>query len=112
MIRRTRKEIETYYGEDMESQGLKFPEVQDPQPLFYKFSKLENQIFDETMQLLVSEFTYARYKPLTYYEGKSGSSGCAEPAEPCQVHEDPDGQTFGEQFSCFPPDPRTLHAIV
>lgn len=70
MIRRTRKEIETYYGEDMRSQGLKFPEVQDPQPLFYKFSKLENQVFDETMRLLIAEFTYARYKPLAYYEGK------------------------------------------
>jgi superfamily II DNA/RNA helicase len=70
MIRRTRKEIETYYGDDMNSQGLKFPEVKDPQPLFYKLSKLENRIFDETMRLLISEFTYARYKPLTYYEGK------------------------------------------
>src|SRR5205823_3691139 len=70
MIRRTRKEIETYYGDDLKSQGLRFPDVQDPKPLFYKLSKLENQIFDETMRLLVSEFTYARYKPLTYYEGK------------------------------------------
>lgn len=70
MIRRTRKEIETYYGDDMKSQGLKFPEVKDPQPLFYKLSKLENRIFDETMRSLISEFTYARYKPLTYYEGK------------------------------------------
>jgi superfamily II DNA or RNA helicase len=70
MIRRTRKEIETYYGDDMKSQGLKFPEVKDPQPLFYKLSKVENRIFDETMRLLISEFTYARYKPLTYYEGE------------------------------------------
>jgi len=70
MIRRTRKEIETYYGEDMKKQGFKFPDVEDPQPLFYKFNKLENEIFDETIRLLTSEFTYARYKPLTYYEGK------------------------------------------
>lgn len=70
MIRRTRKEIETYYGEDMKKQGLKFPEVKDPQPLFYKFSKLENEIFDETIRLLASEFKYARYKPLLYYEGE------------------------------------------
>lgn len=70
MIRRTRKEIETYYGDDMKRQGLKFPEVEDPQPLFYKFSKLENEIFDETIRMLTSEFKYARYKPLVYYEGK------------------------------------------
>ena len=70
MIRRTRTEIEKYYGEDMKQQGLKFPEVQDPEPLFYKFNKQENEIFDETIRLLVAEFKYARYKPLTYYEGK------------------------------------------
>lgn len=70
MIRRTRTEIQNYYGDDMRKQELKFPEVQDPEPLFYKFSKEENEIFDETVRLLATEFTYARYKPLTYYEGK------------------------------------------
>ncbi len=70
MIRRTRAEIMKYYGEDLKLQGLKFPEVADPQPLFYRFSKSENEIFEETVRLLASEFTYARYKPLTYYEGK------------------------------------------
>lgn len=70
MIRRTRTEIEKYYGEDMGRQGLKFPIVDDPQPLFYKFNKTENEVFDETIRLLATEFTYARYRPLTYYEGK------------------------------------------
>ena len=41
----------------------------DPQPLFYKFSKAENKVFLETIRLLTKDFTYARYKPLTYYEG-------------------------------------------
>ena len=41
----------------------------DPQPLFYKFSKTENEVFVETIRLLTKDFTYARYKPLTYYEG-------------------------------------------
>ncbi|MFH1909383.1 MAG: helicase-related protein, partial [Chloroflexota bacterium] len=70
MIRRTRTEIEKYYGEDMREQGFKFPEVKDPEPLFYKFNKRENEIFEETIRLLVAEFKYARYQPLTYYEGK------------------------------------------
>jgi superfamily II DNA/RNA helicase len=70
MIRRTRTEIEKYYGADMRRQGFKFPTVDDPQPLFYKFSKTENEVFDETVRLLATEFTYARYRPLTYYEGK------------------------------------------
>ena len=70
MIRRTRTEIEKYYGEDMQRQGMKFPTVDDPQPLFYKFNETENEIFDETIRLLGTEFKYARYRPLTYFEGK------------------------------------------
>jgi superfamily II DNA/RNA helicase len=70
MIRRTRREIMKYYGEDLTLQGLKFPDVTDPQPLFYKFNKTENDIFIETVRLITRDFTYARYKPLAYYEGK------------------------------------------
>lgn len=70
MIRRTRGEIMKYYGEDLTLQGLKFPDVSDPQPLFYKFNNTENDIFIETVRLITRDFTYARYKPLTYYEGK------------------------------------------
>jgi superfamily II DNA/RNA helicase len=69
MIRRTRSEIEKYYGADMTKQGFKFPIVEDPTPLFYRFSPKENQIFDETIKLLATKLTYARYRPLTYYEG-------------------------------------------
>jgi superfamily II DNA/RNA helicase len=70
MIRRTRREIMKYYGEDLTLQCLKFPDVTDPQPLFYKFNKTENDIFIETVRLITRDFTYARYKPLAYYEGK------------------------------------------
>ncbi len=69
MIRRTRTEIARYYADDLEKQGLKFPDVQDPQPLFYQFNAQENAIFEETLHLLTREFTYARYRPLTYYTG-------------------------------------------
>jgi len=70
MIRRTRSEIMKYYGDDLKLQGLKFPDVADPQPLFYKFSKTENEVFNETVRLLAVDFKYARYKPLTYFEGE------------------------------------------
>jgi SNF2 domain-containing protein len=70
MIRRTRTEIARYYGEDLKLQGLKFPNVTDPQPLFYKFSKTENEVFSETIRLLTKDFAYARYKPLLYYKGE------------------------------------------
>jgi superfamily II DNA/RNA helicase len=71
MIRRTRNEITKYYGADLAQQGLKFPEVTDPEPFFYKFSEREDQAFTETIRLIVLEFKYARYKPLSaeYYKG-------------------------------------------
>ncbi|MBU0714156.1 MAG: helicase [Verrucomicrobia bacterium] len=70
MVRRTRTEIKNYYEEDMRQQGFKFPEVKDPQALFYKLSKQENEIFNETLRLLTTQFSYARYTPLLFYEGK------------------------------------------
>lgn len=70
MIRRTRSEIMKYYGDDLRLQGFKFPDVADPQPLFYKFNETENDIFNETVRLITQSFAYARYKPLTYYEGE------------------------------------------
>jgi hypothetical protein len=69
MIRRTRSEIEKYYGEDLRRQGLKFPDVTNPEPLFYKFNKIEAQVFDETIRSLTHDFKYARYTPLAYYTG-------------------------------------------
>jgi superfamily II DNA/RNA helicase len=71
MIRRTRHEITKYYGEDLAKQGLKFPEVADPEPFFYTFSEKEDHAFTETIRRIVLEFKYARYKPLSseYYKG-------------------------------------------
>lgn len=70
MIRRTRNEIMKYYGEDLKLQELSFPTVNNPTPMFYKFNKSENEIFNETVQLLIHSFKYARYQPLAYYEGE------------------------------------------
>lgn len=70
MIRRTRTEIEKYYGEDLKRQGLKFPEIANPEALFYKFNKTENEVFDETIRSLTHDLQYARYTPLAYYTGE------------------------------------------
>jgi hypothetical protein len=70
MLRRTRNEIKEYYGTDLAQQGLKFPEVADPEPLYYELDATENGIFDETVRLFKDEFKYARYKPLEYYQGE------------------------------------------
>jgi superfamily II DNA/RNA helicase len=70
MVRRTRNEIKKYYEADLKGQGLKFPEVSDPEPLFYKFRKSESEKFIETLRLVTGPFKYARYKPLEYFTGR------------------------------------------
>ena len=66
MVRRTRQEIQTYYGKDLEAQKLKFPEITDPQPILYEFDEHENSTFDKTLAILASDFNFARYRPLDY----------------------------------------------
>jgi len=69
MVRRTRSDVTTYFKEDVENQGLKFPEMQDPVKIIYEFEGELEFIFNETISLLTS-FRYSRYTPLLYYEGK------------------------------------------
>ena len=70
MVRRTRAEIIKYFGEDLKKQGLKFPEVADPEPIFYQLDDNEDRVFNKTMELVTTQFKYARYVPMLYYEGK------------------------------------------
>lgn len=70
MVRRTRNEIANYYDTDLAAQNLKFPQVADPFPCFYQFSPQEDAIFSNAIELLTQKFTYARYRPLTYYTGE------------------------------------------
>ncbi len=61
MVRRTRTEIEKYFGEDIKNQNLKFPDVEKPVPLFYELNDTEDEIFNKTIELIAKEFNYARY---------------------------------------------------
>jgi superfamily II DNA or RNA helicase len=70
MIRRTRTEVSRYYGADLAAQNLRFPEVSSPEPLFYQLDEHENRVFSQTIERLARDFTYARYRPLTYYKGE------------------------------------------
>lgn len=65
MIRRTRKEVSRYFSDDMEKNGLKFPEVENPDPLLYEFDPALDAAFNQTITLLRS-LTYARYAPLLF----------------------------------------------
>ena len=68
MVRRTRTEIEKYFADDLKSQNVKFPEVKDPEPVYYQFNKTENEVFHKTALLIGKKLKYARYIPLTYYK--------------------------------------------
>ena len=65
MIRRTRTEIEEYYHDDLERQGLTFPKLGAPEQIVYTFDETTDSIFNETIAA-IKDFAYARYKPLTY----------------------------------------------
>lgn len=65
MVRRTRMEVMEYFREDIDQQGLRFPEVEKPEPLFYKLNAREEAIFTETLRLMKT-LTYARYVPILY----------------------------------------------
>ena len=76
MVRRTRSSISKYYGKDLQTQGLKFPEVADPEPIVYHFNEEIDMIFNKTLELIIKEFKYARYTPLLYLK-----EGVSQPEE-------------------------------
>lgn len=73
MVRRTRKEIQKYYGEDLRKQKMRFPDIADPKPVYYEFNKKEDQVFFKTIEIISKDFKYARYTPLLYLKGELGS---------------------------------------
>ncbi len=68
MVRRTRREIEQYFSSDLNVQGLRFPEVAAPAPIFYQLDQKLDRIFLDTIKMITDKncFTYARYMPLLY----------------------------------------------
>lgn len=70
MVRRTRTEIARYFAADLKKQNLKFPDVENPEPLFYELNETEDEVFNKTIELISKRFKYARYMPMLYYTGK------------------------------------------
>jgi len=68
MVRRTRSDVMTYFKKDTQSQGLFFPEMQDPRRIVYNFEGELEATFNQTIGLL-QDFRYSRYIPLLYYTG-------------------------------------------
>ena len=69
MIRRTRGEIQEYYGEDLKKQGLTFPKTGSPEKIIYSFDEYTDEAFNETIAA-IRDFKYSRYMPLVYLKDK------------------------------------------
>lgn len=75
--RRTRTDVEKYYKEDVESQGLVFPKIVGPNTLKYIMDDELVQLFSDTMtiiapnqneRLLTNEWLkYSRYRAIEYF---------------------------------------------
>ena len=70
MVRRTRSSIVKYYKKDLEKQNLHFPEVADPEALYYEFDEETDKLFTNSIERIVKDFKYARYTPLLYLKVK------------------------------------------
>jgi len=73
MVRRTRKEIEKYFKDDLKRNNVEFPDVKDPIPFYYQLNEKEDKIFMETVELITRRLRYARYTPLLYLKKKVSS---------------------------------------
>ena len=62
MIRRTRQDVKEYFKQDIEKQGLHFPDVETPHRITYNYDEFTDSIFNQTIKKL-KEFTFARYQP-------------------------------------------------
>ena len=62
MVRRTRTEIKEYFNNDIEKQGLFFPEVASPNKILYQFDDTLSHTFSSTLNIL-KQFSYSRYTP-------------------------------------------------
>lgn len=68
MVRRTRSDVKKFFKDDVQKQGLVFPDVADPGRIVYQFEGRLESIFQRTIEHL-HNFKYARYIPLLYYAG-------------------------------------------
>lgn len=78
MVRRTRTEIAKYFADDLKRQNLKFPEVENPEPLFYGLNANEDEIFftesKETAQYLSENINKKFPDSALLFTGGSGEA--------------------------------------
>ena len=70
-IRRTRRDLEEHelYKKDLDAQGIRFPKVEKPRPIFYQLDPELEKLYDRTMRLLAHPevgLTYNRYRAIGF----------------------------------------------
>ncbi len=70
-IRRTRTDLMEHeqYSEDLEEQGITFPKVTPPRPIYYPLDPLLEALYDHTVHLLQDPsegLTYNRYRAISF----------------------------------------------
>lgn len=65
MVRRLRNEIKKFYKNDIEKQGLVFPNLGEPEQIIYTFDEETNEVFEQLLKA-IGDLNYSRYKTLTY----------------------------------------------
>lgn len=61
VIRRTRDDLTNYYSDDLDAQGIVFPNVNTPRSLEYEISEKYAQYYYDTLRFIQEEFTYSLY---------------------------------------------------
>jgi superfamily II DNA or RNA helicase/HKD family nuclease len=70
-VRRTRTDLNAHelYSKDLESQGIRFPDVRGPEKIFYQLDPVLEQLYDQTIFLLTHPtlgLTYNRYRAIGF----------------------------------------------
>jgi len=73
MVRRTRKDIEMLFPDDLKKYSLSFPEVKPPRQIYYQLNEEEDRVFTDTVNKITKEFKFARYAPLLYLKNPIGT---------------------------------------
>ncbi|SNR68863.1 SNF2 family N-terminal domain-containing protein [Desulfurobacterium atlanticum] len=69
MVRRTRKEVEKFFKDDLNAQGVSFPKSRDPVKVYYELDKKLDSLYNKTIEIIKS-LSYARYRPALYLKTK------------------------------------------
>jgi superfamily II DNA or RNA helicase len=70
-VRRTRTDLNVHeqYSKDLKEQGISFPDIQKPEPIYYKLDNELDALYDKTMQMLSHKtdgIQYLRYQAIKF----------------------------------------------